>query len=410
MTASGCSFRKDTSTSSDSSYHIVKNETKEDLDSSDTSSVDYSKYVDTKIEIANDTSLYDASNRIVGTVLKGSYLDIDSTNNNLLSVKDTEYSIDGKDVTESNRWFKNTNHLVPFNEELSTTDSYSLQDVKGNTVITFNESSTYTIYVKPSIDDDRYGVLFQNAIYYIASNDVNETHAIDGSTPELSSSIPVLMYHFFYSEENGETRKDGNYVEVNELDDELNYITSNNFTALTMQEVYYFMTSRAQVPAHSLAITIDDGDPSVHTYAFPIFQKYNVNATLFLICGWEDPTLSYDFWEMREAGLELQSHGFLTHQGGCSGMGHGGRLLCMDHDEGVEDTQMSLDYVDGGFVYCYPFGDVNDNAKSILRDTGVKMAFTTANGWIKPGDDLLELPRVRVHGGDSLDSFASSIK
>lgn len=410
MMASGCSFGKDTSTSSDSSYHIVENETKQDSNSSDTSNVDYSKYVDTKIEIASDTNLYDGSNHVIGTALKGSYLDVASCNGNLLSVKNTEYSIDAKDVTESNRWFQNTNHLVAFNEELSTNDSYSLQDVKGNTVIEFHESSTYTIYVKPSSDDERYGVLFQNAIYYIPSSDVKETHSFSGETPELSSSIPVLMYHFFYSEANGETRKDGNYVEVNELDDELNYITSNNFTALTMREVYYFMTSRAQVPAHSLAITIDDGDPSVHTYAFPVFQKYNVNATLFLICGWEDPTLSYDFWEMREAGLELQSHGFLTHQGGCSGMGHGGRLLCMDHDEGVEDTQMSLDYVDGGFVYCYPFGDVNDNAKSILRDTGVKMAFTTANGWIKPGDDLLELPRVRVHGGDSLDSFASSIK
>ena len=86
-----------------------------------------------------------------------------------------------------------------------------------------------------------------------------------------------------------------------------------------MREVYYFMTGRANVPAHSLAITIDDGDPSVHEYAFPVFQKNGLNATLFLICGWEDPTLSYDFWEMREDGLELQSHGFLTHQGGCAG-------------------------------------------------------------------------------------------
>ena len=176
-----------------------------------------------------------------------------------------------------------------------------------------------------------------------------------------------------------------------------------------MREVLYFMEDRAQIPSKSLAITIDDGDPTVHKYAYPVFQKYGLNATLFLICGWEDATMSYDFWEMREDGLELQSHGFLTHQGGCSGMGHGGKLLCMDHDEGVEDTKMSLDYVDGGFVYCYPFGDVNDSAKQILNDAGVKMAFTTANGWISPGMDLLELPRVRVHGGNSLESFANSI-
>lgn len=407
MTATGCSFEKETGdTSSPSSMEddvvIHTNETE--------SLVDYYSFYDTKIETSTDTALYDSSFNMIGTIKANTYLDVVEGKDNFLSIKDTEYFVDGKDVQASNRWFKNTNHLVAYQQALTTNDSYSLFDVKGNTVIEFNESSTYMVYVLPSSDDDRYGILFQNTIYYISSSDVKEINETNGETQELSTAIPVLMYHFFYNEDNGETRKDGNYVEVKELDEQLNYLTSNGYTALTMREVYYFMENRAQIPAHSLAITIDDGDPSVHTYAFPVFQKYNVNATLFLICGWEDPTLSYDFWEMREDGLELQSHGFLTHQGGCEGMGHGGRLLCMDHDEGVNDTQMSLDYVDGGFVYCYPFGDVNEHAKEILRDTGVKMAFTTANGWIKPGLDLLELPRVRIHGGDSLDSFASSIQ
>ncbi len=409
MTATGCSSKKETSdvvvntTEPSSTEEVITPSTSEERS-------DYSSYYGTKIEIATDTNLYDASFKVIGTVKQGTYLDVVEGKDNYLSIQDTEYYVDGKDVQASNRWFKNTNHLVAYAKELTTNEPYSLLDVKGNTVIEFNESNCYQIYVLPSSDDDRYGVLFENAIYYIASSDVKEIHDISVETEELSTAIPVLMYHFFYNEDNGETRKDGNYVEVKELDEQLNYLTSNHYTALTMREVYYFMENRAQIPAHSLAITIDDGDPSVHTYAFPIFQKYNVNATLFLICGWEDPTLSYDFWEMREDGLELQSHGFLTHQGGCEGMGHGGRLLCMDHDEGVNDTQMSLDYVDSGFVYCYPFGDVNDHAKEILRDTGVKMAFTTANGWIKPGLDLLELPRVRIHGGDSLDSFASSIQ
>ena len=410
MTATGCSFGKETS--DDVVNTVTPSSTNEEVTSSkeETEKIDYSSFYDTKIETSIDTNLYDDSFNMIGTIKANTYLDVAEGKDNLLSIKDTNYYVDGKDVQASNRWFKNTNHLVAYQQALTTNDSYSLLDVKGNTVIEFNESSTYTIYVLPSTDDDRYGVLFQNAIYYISSSDVKEINETNGETQELSTAIPVLMYHFFYNEDNGETRKDGNYVEVKELDEQLNYLTSNAYTALTMREVYYFMENRAQIPAHSLAITIDDGDPSVHTYAFPVFQKYNVNATLFLICGWEDPTLSYDFWEMREDGLELQSHGFLTHQGRCEGMGHGGRLLCMNHDEGVNDTQMSLDYVDGGFVYCYPFGDVNEHAKEILRDTGVKMAFTTANGWIKPGLDLLELPRVRIHGGDSLDSFASSIQ
>jgi predicted enzyme related to lactoylglutathione lyase len=107
--------------------------------------------------------------------------------------------------------------------------------------------------------------------------------------------------------------------------------------------------------------------------------------------------------------MELQSHGFLTHTGGCSGMGHGGLLMCMDHDAGVADTKQSFDYVDGGFVYCYPFGDINENAESIVRDGGARLAFTTAGGRITQNMDPLALPRVRVTGGNGLSAFAASI-
>ena len=120
--------------------------------------------------------------------------------------------------------------------------------------------------------------------------------------------------------------------------------------------------------------------------------------------------MPYSFWEMREAGMELQSHGFLTHQGGCEGMQHGGRILCMDYEEGVQDTKMSLDYCDGGFAYCYPFGDYNDHAIEILKDAGVKIAFTTQNGWIDPSQDIYALPRVRVSGGQGLNAFIASIE
>lgn len=395
------------SKTSDTTYELI--DPVSTASANETSS-EYSDFYHTKIELANDAKLYDSSQDEIGTVFQGTYLDIDEGSGEYLEVSHTNYFVKGEDVQVSNRWFQNTNHLLKQAKAITTKDSYTLYDEKDVAQVTFEQSDTYDVYVLATEAYPTYGVLFQNKIYYIHSSDVVSTNDTDTIIPSTSTSIPVLMYHFFYSEENGETRQDGNYVEVNELDEQLSSITNEGFTALTMREVLYFMQGRAIIPEKSLAITIDDGDPSVHTYAYPIFQKYGINATLFLITGWEDSTMSYDFWEMRENGLELQSHGFLTHQGGCSGMGHGGRLLCMDHDEGVEDTKMSLDYVDGGFVYCYPFGDVNDNAKQILKDSGVSMAFTTANGWISPGDDLYELPRVRVHGGDSIESFMNSIR
>ena len=357
----------------------------------------------------NDTALYRVINDElieVGNVNANVNLDMsDITHLNYLNIKDTDLYVNTKDLQVSERWYEKRNHLVPYNMNIKTNSSYTLYDVKGNPLMTINSEDEYPLYV---IEDDKYGILFQNEIVYMDKDNVNSMYENLNSDIEMGNELAVLMYHFFYDESQGESRKDGNFVEVNELREQLQTLQDNGYSTLTMQEVLLFMENKANIPSRSVVITIDDGDPSVFKYAYPVIKEFNMNATLFLIAGHEDPILNYDYIMMREDGLELQSHGFLMHQGGCP-QGHGGRLLCVDYETGVEDTRMSLDYVDGGFVYCYPFGDVNENAKKIVGDAGVKMAFTTVFGKIKPGMDLLELPRIRVTGGNGIKAFMNNI-
>ncbi len=382
------------------------------IDGNDAS--DYSSFFGHKAEVKESCSLYlKTDDGLVpsGTFEGGTILDIaDDQQSGLVAIADSPFYIHGDSITASDRWYRNETHLIPYAAEIVTSDTYHLQDERGNTIAELNRSDRWPVYVKPLQEDARYGIKLQNAIYYIDQSEVTSEEAT-GTEPavSLAQEVPVLMYHFFYSEAEGGTRVDGNYVEVNELDEQLKYISENGFTACTMRELQYWMEQRAQLPAQTIAITIDDADPSVHQYAMPVFVKYGIHATNFVICGWQPAEMPYELWEMRENGMELQSHGFLTHTGGCSGMGHGGLLMCMNHEEGVADTRRSFDYVDGGFVYCYPFGDINENAESIVRDGGAKLAFTTEGGRITPAMDPLALPRVRVTGGNGLKAFAASI-
>ena len=375
-------------------------------------SSDYSPFVGHKVRIAEDCDLFLVSDNGMepcGHVTAGALLDVSGTKEGgYLEVSDSPFCIPGSAAEASDRWHRNDTNLIPYAEDLRTNDSFTLTDETGKPVLTSDRSLTFPVYVKPG-EDNRYGIRFMNGIYYIDASSVKEVQPADRSVETAAQEIPVLMYHFFYSEAEGGTRIDGNYVEVNELDEQLNYIHEQNFHACTMREILYWMEGRANLPEKSIAITIDDADPSVHQYAMPVFVKYGLHATNFVICGWQPAEMPYELWEMRENGLELQSHGFLTHTGGCSGMGHGGLLLCMDHASGVEDVKRSFDYVDGGFVFCYPFGDINDNAESIVRDAGGKLAFTTEGGRIHPGMNPLALPRVRVTGGNGLSAFAASI-
>ena len=373
---------------------------------------DFSMFVGHKVLVPEETVLYEVSDGAAtpaGTVSAGALLDIDgSLNSGYLTVADSPFCIAGSAVQQSDRWFRNDTNLIPFAEDLATAESFVIRNENGEAVASVSHAMQFPVYVKPD-SGSQYGIRFMNGIYYIDASEVSGVNPAQRETPAQAGEVPVLMYHFFYSEAEGGKRIDGNYVEVNELDEQLKYISENGFHACTMREIQYWMEGRANLPDHSIAITIDDADPSVHQYAMPVFVKYGIHATNFVICGWQPPEMPYELWEMRENGMELQSHGFLVHTGGCSGMGHGGLLLCMDHASGVEDITRSFDYVDGGFVFCYPFGDINDNAESIVRDAGGKLAFTTEGGRINPSMDPLALPRVRVTGGNGLSAFAASI-
>jgi len=59
--------------------------------------------------------------------------------------------------------------------------------------------------------------------------------------------------------------------------------------------------------------------------------------------------------------------------------------------------------------FIYPYGKYNSITEQTLKNHGYVMSFTTAYGFVKPAENLLELPRVRVHGIESLQTFMCDV-
>ncbi len=341
----------------------------------------------------------------VARIDSGLYADLsDESIANYIRLKNEDFYVLFEEVKKSEYWYQWHNHYLKSDEDVTIREGSVLTDEKNNPMLTLLEPLTRTVYVKT---EDRRGIEFQGRILYARNEDIEETKTVSRDQPEAADHVPVLMYHFFFEGE--DQPKDNNYLSIDVFKEQCAYLEENGIPTLTMTEFLHYFRSEAEVPEGSIVMTIDDADKSVHELAYPVIFEHGLNATLFVICGWQEPAMSWDLWEMRESGIELQSHSFLMHRNGCS-TGHGGRLLCVDHDEGVNDTIMSMDYVDGGFVYCYPFGDVNDHAVAILKDAGIKLAFTTEPGKTKRGMDPYRLPRVRVSGGQSMKSWIAGLK
>ncbi len=76
-----------------------------------------------------------------------------------------------------------------------------------------------------------------------------------------------------------------------ELDRQCGFL-KRHFRIVPLPEIAAAVKSGARVPANTLAITIDDGYRDILTTAFPVFEKWRIPATVYLISGFLDG----EFW------------------------------------------------------------------------------------------------------------------
>ncbi len=219
----------------------------------------------------------------------------------------------------------------------------------------------------------------------------------------IDNKIPVLMYHYFYDK----TLTDGknnNYMEIHDFEEQMKYLKENDFYFPTYQELLDFVNEKITLPDKSVIITIDDGQSSFFELAVPIINKYKVKVTSFIIGKNGNKFKNY-----LSNNITYQSHTYNMHRGGCTG-GHGGIFQCINYSEGLDDLKKSIEQLGSSDALAYPYGDINDNTKKITKDAGFKVAFTTKYGYVKPGMDPLELPRVRMSKGVTLKAFKQIVK
>ena len=213
--------------------------------------------------------------------------------------------------------------------------------------------------------------------------------------------LPVLMYHFFY-DKNKTEGKDENWIEISDFEEQMKYLADNNFYFPTWKEVENYIDGKTELPEKSVVVTVDDGDPSFFELAVPIIQKYNIQATSFVIAYWYG-----DRAENKEKNISYQSHSYDMHKGGSNGKGV---MLSWEYDKIIEDLKLSQETLGDANIFCYPFGQYNELDVKALKDTGFKLAFTTQGGRVKKGASKFELPRVRVSKSTSIKAFIQKVE
>ena len=228
-------------------------------------------------------------------------------------------------------------------------------------------------------------------------------------TPNLEYNavgLPICMYHYVYETGNPPENVDANFIDTSTLEEELKYLSDNGYYFPTWTEVREYLEGKRLLPEKSIVITFDDG-PSYMNLGIPILEKYQVQATSFVITSY------YDSKEMLYSYasdyLIFESHSHDMHRGG-GNTGHGGIFPAMGEEEALADLKQSADLCGNNNAFAYPFGDYTAECEQILEKAGFLCAVTTEAGKCYPGDDPYALKRVRMSGQQSLDEFAGKIQ
>ena len=97
----------------------------------------------------------------------------------------------------------------------------------------------------------------------------------------------ILTYHRFSAHLYPDTRQ--------QLDSQCEFL-ARHFRLTSMSEIARMLAARQPLPPGTLAVTIDDGYRDILTDAFPIFQKWSVPATVYLISDFLDGKL-WPWWD-----------------------------------------------------------------------------------------------------------------
>ncbi|MBP3502442.1 MAG: DUF5011 domain-containing protein [Clostridia bacterium] len=296
--------------------------------------------------------------------------------------------------------------------EINIAQDSAYQDLGCYATDNYDGDITTKISIDSDIDTSELGTYTVN--YTVKDSSGNEsklTRSINvvkrGSkniSTKRSSGLPVLMYHFFYDKNTGDIGKDANCMEIHDFEEQLKYLTENNYYFPTWDEVKNYVDGKSCLPEHSIVITVDDGNQTFFDLAVPIIEKYNVKVTSFVVTSWiKDNNYLKNFDSNK---IIFESHSHDMHSSGSDGKG---KFLTLSHDKAYSDVTTSKSFIGNSTVFCYPFGHYNDSCVQVLKDAGYNLAFTTKYGRVRPGDKPYELSRIRMSKGDSLKTFITKV-
>jgi peptidoglycan/xylan/chitin deacetylase (PgdA/CDA1 family)/2-polyprenyl-3-methyl-5-hydroxy-6-metoxy-1,4-benzoquinol methylase len=229
---------------------------------------------------------------------------------------------------------------------------------------------------------------------------------------QVATELPILMYHRV-APPDGPRALDRYRIEPQTFEAQIAHLRRRGFRGVTPETLLEALLRNRPFPGKPVMITFDDGYADFARYAWPVLQRHDFTATMFVVAekvgktadwdyqyGAPAPLMSWDqLTELSREGLVVESHS-MTHRA----------LTSLDVREIYRETLGAASLIKEAIgrapiSICYPFGAHDAVVERAAQECGCKLGFSAGSGLASLANAPLRLPRVEVSGSDDLESF-----
>lgn len=202
--------------------------------------------------------------------------------------------------------------------------------------------------------------------------------------------VPILMYHYVRDNVDQDNDQLGYNLSVPpaEFEAQLKTLKKNGWHTVSLQDV-----ADGKYDDKSVVLTFDDGYKDFILEAYPLLERYNFTATIFVIANNIDAAVFLsedDIIYLANRGFEIgshsESHANLTNSSNAQ--------LTSE----LKDSKQTLEGLTGKSVtvFSYPAGQYNNHVVEAVEYYGYEAAVTTESALAIPKSGLYTLSRKRV--------------
>lgn len=190
--------------------------------------------------------------------------------------------------------------------------------------------------------------------------------------------VPILMYHDLVKEDKTV------YFDVTrrEFADQMQWISDQKITPITLDQLYRHLTTGAAVPEKSIVITFDDNYQGFHDFALPILEAFKFPAAMFVHTKYvgdksgKHPKMDWPTLKelVKNPLITIGSH-TVTHPADITLLSPEDQTKELKDSKEVLEKQLGkpMDYL------AYPDGKNDKIVQAKASECGYKMAFTMEN-------------------------------